>query len=300
MITARQITVFRAVCKNMSMTKAAEELYVSQPSVTKTIHDIEEEYGITLFERRNRRLYLTQSGLMLLDYANQIIDLLEVTDKRMQSRASQKMIRIGASITVGTSVLCWTVRDYVKEHNDVKVEAIVDNTNVIEQSLLDGKLDMAFVEGRIASPEINSEEISPIDIVLVVNKAHEFYGRNDLTLSDLEGKDFIVREKGSRTREKFTMAMEQNNIRWNVAWECHNTQAIKNAVDAGLGIGVLSRLSVRNRIETGRVHTLNVFQEPLQIYVKLAYKNNKYFTQELEDFRDFAIERMRREQEYNP
>ena len=107
-----------------------------------------------------------------------------------------------------------------------------------------------------------------------------------------EERDFIVREKGSRTREKFSMEMERNNIRWNPAWECHNTQTIKNAVDAGLGIGVLSKLSVRKRLESGRFRALNVFDKPLELYIRMAYAENKYFSQNLTAFRDYAVRRV--------
>ena len=292
MITERHLRVFYEVCKHMNMTKASKELFVSQPAISKTIHDIEQDYGVKLFERWNKQLYLTPEGATLYEYSKQAVNLLDAIDKSMQARNGKDIIRVGASITIGTSILGETAADFCAEHPSVKIEALVDSTPVIEQALLQGQIDLSFVEGRLASPEIKSETVGCTDIVLVVGRTHELYGQEGITLEDLSGRDFIVREKGSRTREKFSMEMERNNIRWNPAWECHNTQTIKNAVDAGLGIGVLSKLSVRKRLESGRFRALNVFDKPLELYIRMAYAENKYFSQNLTAFRDYAVRRV--------
>ena len=276
----------------MNMTKASKELFVSQPAISKTIHDIEQDYGVKLFERWNKQLYLTPEGATLYEYSKQAVNLLDAIDKSMQARNGKDIIRVGASITIGTSILGEIAADFCAEHPSVKIEALVDSTPVIEQALLQGQIDLSFVEGRLASPEIKSETVGCTDIVLVVGRTHELYGQEGITLEDLSGRDFIVREKGSRTREKFSMEMERNNIRWNPAWECHNTQTIKNAVDAGLGIGVLSKLSVRKRLESGRFRALNVFDKPLELYIRMAYAENKYFSQNLTAFRDYAVRRV--------
>ena len=292
MITERHLRVFYEVCKHMNMTKASKELFVSQPAISKTIHDIEQDYGVKLFERWNKQLYLTPEGATLYEYSKQAVNLLDAIDKSMQARNGKDIIRVGASITIGTSILGEIAADFCAEHPSVKIEALVDSTPVIEQALLQGQIDLSFVEGRLASPEIKRETVGCTDIVLVVGRTHELYGQEGITLEDLSGRDFIVREKGSRTREKFSMEMERNNIRWNPAWECHNTQTIKNAVDAGLGIGVLSKLSVRKRLESGRFRALNVFDKPLELYIRMAYAENKYFSQNLTAFRDYAVRRV--------
>ena len=292
MITERHLRVFYEVCKHMNMTKASKELFVSQPAISKTIHDIEQDYGVKLFERWNKQLYLTPEGATLYEYSKQAVNLLDAIDKSMQARNGKDIIRVGASITIGTSILGEIAADFCAEHPSVKIEALVDSTPVIEQALLQGQIDLSFVEGRLASPEIKSETVGCTDIVLVVGRTHELYGQEGITLEDLSGRDFIVREKGSRTREMFTMEMERNNIRWTPAWECHNTQTIKNAVDAGLGIGVLSKLSVRKRLESGRFRALNVFDKPLELYIRMAYAENKYFSQNLTAFRDYAVRRV--------
>ncbi len=292
MITDRHLKVFYEVCKHMNMTKASRELYISQPAVSKTIHDIEEEYKIKLFERWNKALYLTPDGAMLFEYAEQVVNMLDVIDKQLQSRKFKDLVRVGASITVGTSILGDIVAGYCAQNDAVRIEAVVDNTAVIEEYLLQGKLDLAIMEGRITSLDIKSNPIGSSDIVLVVNCLHELYARENVVVEDLEGLDFIVREKGSRTRESFAMAMEQHNVKWNAAWSCHNTQAIKNAVDAGLGVGVLSRLSVRKRLASGRFRALDVFEKPLKQHMRIAFCQGRYMSQSTRDFMDYTIKQI--------
>ncbi len=294
MITERHLRVFYEVCKYMNMTKASKELFVSQPAVSKTIHDIETDYGVKLFERWNKALYLTPEGHNLYEYSKQVVNLLDAIDTSMRARDSKDLIRVGASITIGTSILSEIISGYCRENDSVRMEALVDNTPVIEQALLQGRLDIAFVEGRLSSMDIKSETLGSTEIVLVVNRLHELYSKENVKLEDLDGMDFIVREKGSHTREIFALEMEKYNIRWNPAWSCHNTQTIKNAVDAGLGIGVLSKLSVRKRLESGRFHAINVFDEPLELYMRIAYTKNKYFSPNLSAFCEYAAEHVGR------
>lgn len=196
MITERHLRVFYEVCKHMNMTKASKELFVSQPAISKTIHDIEQDYGVKLFERWNKQLYLTPEGATLYEYSKQAVNLLDAIDKSMQARNGKDIIRVGASITIGTSILGEIAADFCAEHPSVKIEALVDSTPVIEQALLQGQIDLSFVEGRLASPEIKSETVGCTDIVLVVGRTHELYGQEGITLEDLSGRDFIVREKG--------------------------------------------------------------------------------------------------------
>ena len=288
MITARHLRVFYEVCKHMNMTKASKALYLSQPAVSKTIHDLEERYGVQLFERYNKALYLTPAGFMLLDYAKQVVNLLDTIDANMQSADIKEVIRVGASITVGTSIMADIVTGFNELYKDVRIDVTVDGTKAIEEDLLQGKLDIAIIEGNFSSTEIHSDVVGSTETVLVVNEQHKFYSRENISAKDLEGENFIVREKGSRTRENFAAAMEKNNVKWKISWACHNTQAIKNAVDAGLGIGVLSKLSVRKRLDSGRFKALNVFDEPLKLYIRLAYLNNKYFSNNLTAFREYA------------
>ena len=289
MLNTRHLKVFQTVCKEMNMTKASNELFISQPAISKTISEIEEYYHVKLFERRNKSLILLPDGQRLYEYACAVLDLIEKMDRTMKEDGRMEVVRVGASITTGTSILSDISVAYHQANPRVKLIATVDNTDVIERDLLDSKLDIAIVEGEISSRYIETEPLGDTEVVLVVNRMHPLYEKENVTLEDLQNMDFIVREKGSKTRARFSVEMEKAGVRWNPAWSCHNTQTIKNAVDAGLGIGVLSKLSVRKRLQSGRFRALNVFPEPLTLHLNIAYRKNQYMPSTQEDFKAFMI-----------
>lgn len=271
------------------MTKASNELFISQPAISKTISEIEEYYHVKLFERRNKTLILLPDGQRLYEYVCAVLNLIEKMDQSMKEDGRIEVIRVGASITTGTSILSDISVAYHQANPRVKIIATVDNTDVIERDLLDSKLDIAIVEGEISSRHLETEPLGDTEVVLVVNRMHPLYEKENVTPEDLRNMDFIVREQGNKTRARFSVEMERAGIRWNPAWSCHNTQTIKNAVDAGLGIGVLSKLSVRKRLQSGRFRALNVFSEPLTLHLNIAYRKNQYMPSMQEDFKAFMI-----------
>lgn len=290
MLDTRHLRVFHAVCKNMNMTKASNELFISQPAISKTISEIEAYYGFPLFERRNKALLLTPDGRKLYEYACAVLNLMQRMDQNMREDAQKDIIRVGASITVGTSILSDIVTAYRRKNPNAQAVVTVDNTDVIERALLDSKLDLAVIEGELSSRSIQTEPVGDTEVVLVVNRTHPLYDKEEVSLNDLRDMDFIVREEGSKTRARFSLAMSEADVRWHAAWSCHNTQTIKNAVDAGLGIGVLSKLSVRKRLQSGRFRALSVFPLPLTMHLHIAYRKNHFFSNTLEDFKTFIVQ----------
>lgn len=293
MLSTRHLHVFNTVCRDMNMTKASSELFISQPAISKTISEMERYYGRPLFERRNKTLLLTPDGQKLFEYSSQIINLMEKMDLSMQETTAKETLRLGASITVGTSILGDLAASYRQLCPQVQIVATVDNTDVIERLLLENKLDLAMVEGDVYSRSIATEPLGDTEVVLVVNRDHPLYGRNDIQVEDLRDMDFIVREEGSKTRARFSQEMDQADVRWFAVWSCHNTQAIKNAVDAGLGIGVLSKLSVRRRLQSGRFWELRPFRAPMTLHIHIAYRKNLHFSKTIEDFKEYMIQQFR-------
>lgn len=287
----RHLRVFNEVCRQMNMTRASEILHISQPAISKTISELESWYGTRLFERWNKNIYLTPTGQMLYDYSLHIVSLLDKLEQEIKGKMREDIIRVGASITAGTSILSDIVTGFQKDHPCIRVEAVIDNTKVIEDLLLKNQLDIGMVEGTIRNQDIVAEVFGRSEIVLVCGRLHPLYGKTPVTREDLEGRDFIVREEGSNTRAKFAAAMRALDIHWNPVWVCHNTQSIKNAVSAGLGIGVLSKLSVRKRLAGGRFFELSPFDAPLWQDFKIAYHVNKYMTRNLINFKSYITEK---------
>lgn len=287
----RQLRVFNEVCKHMNMTKAAESLHLSQPAISKTIAELESWYGLKLFERWNKNIFLTPSGEVLYDYAKHILQIVEKMDLEVKQRMRMDLIRVGASITIGTSILSDIVEGFLKEHKGIRIEAVVDNTKVIEDLLLQNRLDIGLVEGKPVSEDMEVEVFGASDVVLVCSEKHPLYTKKEITKEDLEGMDFIVREEGSGGRALFEAAMKSLDIHWNPAWVCHNTQAIKNATSTGLGIGVLSKLSVRKRLRSGEFRSLPIFDPPIQQKFLIVHHNQKFMSKNIVAFKKYIVDK---------
>ncbi len=166
-MTIRHLKIFIAVSETRSMSAAANRLYLTQPTVSQTIHDLEEHYQVKLFERLHKKLFITQEGQQLLNLARMAVsnfDNLELSMRRFQERMP---MRIGSSLTVGTCLMSSVIADLEEEHPEMDIYSFVSNTAEIEQRLLRRELDAAVVEGIIESPELVCVPIVEDSLVLV-------------------------------------------------------------------------------------------------------------------------------------
>jgi len=155
-MTLRHFKIFVAVCDNMNMTASAESLFISQSAVSQAIAELEKHYDVRLFERLSRKLYLTQAGEKLLSYARHIIKLNLEVEQSMKALHENSLIRLGASVTIGTSVLPKLISTFKQLTPSTVIEVCEDNTQQIERQILRDEIDIALIEGEITSPDINS------------------------------------------------------------------------------------------------------------------------------------------------
>ena len=240
-MTIRHLKVFIAVAETGSMSAAANRLYLTQPTVSQSIRDLEKHYQVPLFERLHKRLFITEEGKQLLEMARLAVgdfDSLELSMQRFQKRIH---LRIGSSITVGTCLMASIISDMEKEYPDMDIYSFVSNTAEIEQKLLRHELDVAVVEGNIESPKLVCVPIVEDSLVLVCGKNHPFYQKEILYASELEGQKFAVREKGSGTRKLFEQYLSTHNIHIQTAWEANCPRTIMNAVIYNNALTVVSQ-----------------------------------------------------------
>ncbi|HKM07026.1 MAG TPA: LysR family transcriptional regulator, partial [Sphaerochaeta sp.] len=200
-MTLRDLRIFTEVAKTLSMSESANNLGCAQPTVSQVIASIESEYGVRLFERLSRRLHLTDDGAYLNTFAQNILILYDEVDANLGSFALPVVLRVGATITVGSSIMGELVSRFEKQHPLITIEVYVDNTETIEQLLSSGRLDLALVEGQVHDPSLVTEAMLSDTLVLVAAK--DFPLASEVDLSDLELLPFILREKGSGTRKMF-------------------------------------------------------------------------------------------------
>lgn len=288
-MTLRYFNIFVAVCDAMNMTAAAESLYMSQSAVSQAISELEKYYDIRLFERLSRKLYLTQAGEKLLGYARHMVRMNADIEKDMKSLHETGLIRVGASVTVGSTLLPKLVSEYQHTNPSVNIEAYEDNTEQIQKRLLTDKTDIGIVEGEITSSDILSTPFIDDELVLICGKHHRFADLSVINPHELKKENFIIREQGSGTRKTFEDVMKEHQLTWKVTWICNNADTIKAVVIAGLGVSVISRRTVEKEARSGEliikpiegVHFLRTF--------KIAYHKNKYLTMQMKNFIDLCI-----------
>lgn len=250
-MTNRNLEIFVAVAEHGKMSTAAKELFITQSSVSQAIAEIEREYGVRLFDRLSRSLYLTETGKAFLAYARRALSLHREMEDFLRDTSHSRRIRIGATVTVGTCLISPLAARLRQQDPGLRIEITVANTHELEEMLLHGQLDIGLVEGRIVHPDLLVDPAMEDDMVLICGKEHPFHGRKSLPIEDLAAESFILREQGSGTRAQFEEAMEERGLPINVLWECCNSEAILSAVCHGHGVSVISRRLVEKAVREG-------------------------------------------------
>jgi len=280
----RHLQIFLTVCEAGTMTRAAKILYMTQPSVSQAISELEKEYSVRLFERLNHRLFITPAGEQLRSYANHMLNLTDQVKKELSEFGLSGSLRVGASQTVGAFLLPKILREVQTLHPEIDLFSIVDNTSVIENMILEDQLDLGVVEGRVESPYIQQEFLCEDELVIVCGNGHAFRNKAEITLPMLDGQSFIIRESGSGTRDLFERIMNQAEVKWKTAGIYHNTESIKKAVCENLALAVVPKISISDEQNLGILHEVRVRDLKLHRKFNLIYHRQKYFTHAIETF----------------
>ncbi len=285
----RRLKIFLAVCETMNMTQAAEALYMSQPSVSQAIAELEKELDTRLFERLNRRLYLTEAGRRLQSYARHILNLVEQANQELSELSQGGRLRVGASLTIGTHLLPKLAAQFHASHPEVELITLVDNTSVIEALILEDRLDLGLVEGRLNSTDILEQFIQRDELVIVAAPQHPLVPRLPVQAAELAGEGFIVREDGSGTRELFVSAMRDADIPWKIAGVYNNIEAIKQAARQNLGLGIVPEISIEQELSSGVLVPIKVPELKLIRKFNLIHHRQKYFTKAMQAFQEHVL-----------
>lgn len=272
-MTLRHMEIFLAVYEYGSMRKAAEALYISQPTISGAIKEIEDEYQIRLFERLNHRLYITSEGEELVSYARHLLSLYREMDNKLKNHSAQTLLRIGATLTVGTCVLPQILGQIEAEEPEVETSVLVENTRSIEERIAKGELDIGFVEGEIHHPDLVTQPIiqDPMIAVRSTPASHA------LTLSEFcATTPLLMREPGSGTRALLTERLHQESIAYQEKWVCSNTQALIHAAEAGLGGAIISRLLVQEAIAAKCLYEIPLSDCHFTRWFRLVWHKDKY------------------------
>ncbi len=284
MATLKQLKAFIAVAEYKKMSEAARHLYISQPTVSQIISDLEAEYSTLLFERSPKHLRITPAGMLLLNSAREIVTIHENLEQSMRNINALRPLRVGATVTIGNSMMGSLISELIKKYPDIDASVCVDNTRHIEHLMIQNELDVALVEGIITRKEIITEPAIEDSLCLICGKGHPFAKRTSVSVRELQNQDFIMREKGSGTRAIFENIMHVRHIPFHIKWECSSSTAITDAVRHSLGLGVLSERSVSEEIKTGQIFTCPVNEVSMKRYFYLCRSQYHPITTQMQDF----------------
>jgi LysR family transcriptional regulator, transcriptional activator of the cysJI operon len=257
-MTLRHFKIFLAVSELESMTAAAERLNMTQPPVSQCIAELEAYYGVALFDRIGRGIRITPVGMELRTYAANILQLAEEAERRLLDAHTGGPLRIGASMTVSSTILPPLLRRYASLYPSTRIDIVVDNTATIVDQLLKTTLDLGIVEGRCDGPAMLRSAICDDELVLVCPPGHEWADSGRIGAERLRGRRFFVREQGSGTREVFEAAMLSRGLSWESAGTVNNPDTIIRLVSAGLGLSFVSRRVVEGAAFSGMVSVIEV------------------------------------------
>ena len=289
MITLKHLIIFKEVARLKSMSKAAETLYISQPTISQKIQEIENYYNIKLFQRYSKYLGISEEGKIFLEHANKILSEMDAMDDIFFHRKEEIGLRLGLTLTVASTLAADLIQNIQRKYPTIHIHVTVDNTQSIENQLLENQLDIAIVEGDIHHDNIIHEAIIPDRLVLVCSKQHELASKDTIHPSDLHNQNFICREKGSGTRAMLEQFMNLYKTPYHINWQCTSWESIKQAVLYNHGLTLMSVRLIQKEIEEGSLKVLNVEDWTWNRHFSLCYHKNKEWSNNLDIVKQEAI-----------
>jgi DNA-binding transcriptional LysR family regulator len=262
-VDLRQLEIFVKVAEFGSFSKAAEALYLTQPTVSEHIRTLEDEFGVRLLDRLGRGAAVTRAGALLLSYAQRMLALSREARQAMESfqgRMSGELL-IGASTIPGEYVLPTLIGRFKEKYPDISITLLIGDSQAAVEWVAEGRAELGVVGARLSVRGIEYKELMPDDLVVVVRGTHAWHARKQITLEDLQSEPLLIRERGSGTRAALEGALAEVHMdlaAFRIVGEMGSTQAIKQAVKAGVGVSLMSRRAVEEECRSGLLACLRV------------------------------------------
>lgn len=284
-----KLKVFCTVAETKSFSKTSEIIHLTQPAVSLQIQALEEIYETKLFDRSSSTVTLTPAGEVLYKYAKEILGLYANVEKVIGEITGlvKGSISIGASSTIGNYLLPGVITDFKKAHLKIKIHLLVGNTKRVVDMLNSGSIDVGLVEGEVSRQKMVVEKLIPDELLLVVPAHHPWAKKKDIPISELTKEPFIFREGGSGTRQMIEMFLSKYGISPNnmkVAMVLGSTEAIKEAVENGLGVSILSRWAVRKELKYGTLQLLRIKEERVNRDFSLIVNKSSVSSHAVDEF----------------
>lgn len=284
-----KLKVFCTVAETKSFSKTSEIIHLTQPAVSLQVQALEEIYETKLFDRSSSTVTLTPAGEVLYKYAKEILALYANVEKVIGEITGlvKGSISIGASSTIGNYLLPGVITDFKKTHLKIKIHLLVGNTKRVVDLLNSGSIDIGLVEGEVTRQKMIVEKLIPDELLLVVPAYHPWAKKKEIPISELTKEPFIFREGGSGTRQMIEMFFARYGIAPNnmkISMVLGSTEAIKEAVENGLGVSILSRWAARKELKYGTLQLLRIKEEKVLRDFSLIVNKNSVSSHAVDEF----------------
>lgn len=295
--TLGQLQLMQAIAEHGNFTKAADQLYISQPTASQRIHNLERDLGIILFHRSSQKIQLTCAGKILLKYSHQIIGLCHEAHRALdeQKHLEAGNLVIGASPTLGIYLLPSLIGRFRKLYPQVPIQLQIQPASQMGKQIAEGQVDLAIVEGDILpehQPSTLRTAESDSEIVLVLPTSHPLAQRTSLQPQDLYELDFIVLESQSRSHQVIEEELVQGALdisRLKVGMKLGSLEAIKNAVQSGLGVAFAPLLSIQKELELGILHPLPIEEVSIRQKISVLISSEHYCSPTADTFQQQVL-----------
>jgi len=287
-LNIESLRIFCRVVEEGSITKAARLSYISQPAVTRQIHQLEEKYGTLLFEREDGKLRLSEAGAALYPFAKEMDDLVRRSFEEVGkiTGAQETVLHVGASLTIGEYLLHRLTGSFRKRFPDIKFIVTIGNTPSILAKLESNDIDLALVEGAASGDEFIIEKFAEDELILVVYPEHPWSATGEIGIHEIGGENLIWRESESGTRHIVEAALKECGALDNleITMELGSYQSIKSAVEAGLGISILPKLTVSKELTYGTLQEVKMKDFHLKRGLWMVQKYQRFQKEGLNHF----------------
>ena len=284
--TLRQLEVFAAVARHESVSRAAEELAMSQSAASTALGELERIHARPLFDRVGKSLRLNEIGALLLPATVELLDHAGEIENVLEGRSGFGTLKIGATLTIGNYLATLIVAEHLQRYGDSRVELRVNNTATIIEQVANFELDLGLIESDCQHRDLVATPWVDDELVVFGAPSHRLAGRDSVALDELREEDWIMREVGSGTRQTLDQALSRNGFRARERLVLEHTEAIKRAVESGLGIGCISRLALREAFRRQSLKPIEIPELNLHRRFHFVWHARKHQTRGLRAFLD--------------
>ncbi|MFL2923645.1 MAG: LysR substrate-binding domain-containing protein [Limisphaerales bacterium] len=274
------LRTFLCVRKHLNYTRAGKELFLSQPAVSRQIKQLENEFGIQLIEQLGKSLHLTKAGQTLVVESEMLLGAMERTKEAVQahSSAGQGSLRIGTSSTPGCYMLPEVLGAFHQKFPEIKLKYVSDNSQRVEQMIIDNSLDLGFVGAYLSNDDLRLEPVMEDEVVCFASPAHPLSDQRRITPQQLSDTLCIVRERGSSTRRFFESWLSDKDVKLGKVIEVQSSETVKKLVTACLGFSFMSIHGLKDELRDRKLILLDVASMPLPRQIYLVHHAKKHFS----------------------